>query len=393
MTLPTTSRPELTIVDYSTCNALGMSNAEVIRSLRQGVCGLRPHPNFEGAVCGAVPEPLPPLIFQLSEFDTRVNRLAAVALEPMRSSIQKAIRRWGADRVALVVGSSTAGIGTTEEAYTAFKQTGSLPSGYRFEHKHSYSNLVYVMRQLSGIRGPGYVVSTACSAAAKAFCSAGRLVSAGFADAVLVGGVDALCQITVRGFRSLHILSDRPCRPFGKERNGLNIGEGAAMFVLEREGEGPARLLGWGESSDAYRFSTPAPDGSGIISAMQGALRRSGLVPEDIDHINAHATGTRINDAAEGRAIAEIFPPSVRVVATKGYTGHALGAAGAIEAALSIMAIEHGWVPVSLGAEPLDPEVPLQVTLRSEPVPSRFVLSNSFAFGGSNACIALGSTV
>jgi 3-oxoacyl-[acyl-carrier-protein] synthase-1 len=393
MVLPTASRSELTVVDYSTCNALGMSNSEVLRSLREGVCALRPHPDFEGTVCGAVPESPPPLMSRLSEYDTRVNRLAAAALEPLQPTIRRTIRRWGADRVALVFGSSTAGIDTTEKAYTAFKHTGSLPLGYSFERKHSYSNLIYVMRYLSGIRGPGYVVSTACSAAAKAFCSAGRLIFAGFADAVLLGGVDALCQITVRGFRSLNILSNSPCRPFSTERNGMNIGEGAAIFVLEREGEGPARFLGSGESSDAYRFSTPAPDGRGIITAMQGALHRSGLAPNDIDHINAHATGTRLNDAAEGRAIAELFPPSVRVVATKGYTGHTLGAAGAIEAALSVMAIEHGWIPASLGAEPLDPELPLRVTLRSEPVPSRFVLSNSFAFGGSNACIALGRTV
>ncbi len=360
--------------------------------MREGTNALRPHPDFEGAVCGAVPEPLAPLTSRLSEYDTRANRLAATALEPMQSTMQKTIRRWGADRVAIVVGSSTGGIDATEKAYAAFMQTGSLPSDYSFERKHSYANLIFVIRQLSGIRGPGYVVSTACSAAAKAFCSAGRLISAGFADAVLVGGVDALCQITVRGFRCLNILADAPCRPFGRDRNGMNIGEGAALFLLERGGEGPARLLGSGESSDAYRFTTPDPDGRGIMSSMQDALRRSGLAPDDIDLINAHATGTRLNDAAESRAIAELFPPSVRVFATKGYTGHLLGSAGAIEAAICAMAIEYGWVPASLGAEPLDPEVPLRVTLRSEPVPLRFVLSNSFAFGGSNACIALGST-
>jgi 3-oxoacyl-[acyl-carrier-protein] synthase-1 len=387
------SRNELTIVDYATCNALGMSNADVYRSLREEKCPLKPHPEFDGMVCGALPEPLPPLLSKLSAYDTRVNRMVAVALQPLQNAIERAIRRWGSDRVAIVLGSSTAGIDATEVAYAAYKRDGAIPRDYNFTNQHAYSSIVYVARQLTGIRGPGTVVSTACSSGTKAFCSAYRLLASDLVDAVLVGGVDTLCHTTLKGFRSLSILSDAPCRPFSRERNGITIGEGVGLCVLERKGEGPARLLGTGESSDAFHPSSPDPEGRGILGAMQKALQQSLLTPDAIDHINAHGTGTLLNDEVESQAIAKLFPSSVRVIATKGYTGHALGASGAIEVVLSLLAIENGWLPKSMGAEPLDPQVHVDITLRSEPMTSRFVLSNSFAFGGNNACVVIGSAV
>jgi len=319
--------------------------------------------------------------------------MVEVALQPLRTAIEKAVRRWGSDRVAIVLGCSTAGIDATEFAYAAYKRNGAIPSEYSFVNQHAYSSVVYVARQLTGIRGPGTVVSTACSSGTKAFGSAYRLIASGLADAVLVGAVDSLCHMTLKGFRSLSILSDAPCRPFSGERDGITIGEGIALFVLEREGEGLARLLGTGESSDAFHQSSPDPEGRGILSAMQKALQKSRLTPDAIDHINAHGTGTPLNDKVESQAIAQLFGSSVRVVATKGYTGHALGASGAIEVALSLLAMERDWLPRSMGAEPLAEEVRIGITLCSEPMTSRFVLSNSFAFGGSNACVVLGKAV
>lgn len=387
------SKIEVTIVNYATCNALGMSNVEVYRSLREERCPLKPHPDFDGAVCGALPETLPPISAKLSAYDTRVNRMLAVAMQPLQNAIERAIRRWGSDRVAIVLGSSTAGIDATEGAYAAYKREGDIPSDYSFAKQHTYSSIVYVARQLSGIRGPGTVISTACSSGTKAFCSAYRLIASDLVDAVLVGAVDSLCHTTLKGFRSLNILSDTPCRPFSRDRNGITIGEGVALCLLEKAGEGPARLLGTGESSDAFHQSAPDPGGRGIINAMQRALHQSGLTPDAIDHVNAHGTGSLLNDKVESQAIAELFPSSVRVIATKGYTGHVLGASGAIEVVLSLLAMENGWLPKSMGADPLHPEVQIGVTLRSEPMASRFVLSNSFAFGGSNACVVIGKAV
>lgn len=380
----------LPITGYAVCNALGMNSAETLDNLRAGRSGVRPCEEFDGAPCGSVPQPLPPLPAKFSQYDNRICRLASVAIEELGGSLNRALQRWSAERVAIVLGSSTAGMDVMERSFTADQRTGSTTFDYYMEPRNLYSGLTAFIRRRTGIRGPAYVISTSCSSGAKTFGAARRLIMADIADAVLIGGVDALCQTTVRGFRSLGILSQAPCRPFGKDRDGINVGEGAALFLLERTGEGPVRLVGVGESSDGYHMSAPDPEGRGAIGAMQSALQQAGLKASDIDHINAHATGTPINDRVESRAIGSLFADQVPVAATKGYTGHALGAAGAIEAFFSIIAIEHAYLPLSVGSDPLDPELDIRVTQRSESKPCRFVLSNSFAFGGSNISLIFG---
>jgi 3-oxoacyl-[acyl-carrier-protein] synthase-1 len=215
-------------------------------------------------------------------------------------------------------------------------------------------------------------------------------VHAGLVDAALVGGVDALCEMTVRGFRSLGVLAEQPCRPFAAARPGINIGEGAALFLLERGAEAELALLGTGESADAHHMTAPDPTGAGAEQAMRAALDAAGLDANEIDLINAHGTGTTQGDTAEAAAIARVFGARVPVVSTKGYTGHALGAAGAVEAALGLITIEHGFAPESLGANPIDPELPIAVLQARRPGAFRRVLSNSFAFGGSNVSVILG---
>ena len=241
-------------------------------------------------------------------------------------------KRGEAHRIAVLLGTSTGGIGESERAHAYHHVHGALPPGYSVETSHALDASLPVVCALADVGGPAYVLSTACSSSAKVFAAAQRLIHLGVCDAALVGGVDSLCQLTIRGFAGLEVLSPAPCRPFCSERAGINIGEGAALCLLEREGDGPARLLAVGESSDAYHMTSPHPEGLGARLAMERALQGAGLGPGEGDHINAHGTGTRQNDSAEGAAIAGLFGPGMTVVATKGYTGHQLGAAGASRA-------------------------------------------------------------
>ncbi len=383
--------PPVSITAYSLCNAMGMSTAEVLAGLERGVSGLRPCPPefFRSGVAGVLPGELPALPAALRQRDARITRMMAVSLEALRPAVAKACARWSAERVGVVLGTSTGGIRETELAYRAHSEGGALPEGYSVERIHALDSILEVTRALTGIGGPGYVVSTACSSSAKVLGSAQRMLQTGVCDAVIVGGIDTLCQLTLNGFDGLKLLSPRPCRPFSVEREGINIGEGAALLLVEREGDGPARLLGVGESSDAYHMTSPHPEGLGARLAMERALADAGLSAELVDHVNAHATGTKQNDIAEGAAIAALLGDTP-VVATKGYTGHLLGAAGATEVVFSIAAIERGFVPASVGSTPLDPAIPVRVVAQRRRAASRYVLSNSFAFGGSNVSVLIG---
>jgi 3-oxoacyl-[acyl-carrier-protein] synthase-1 len=232
-------------------------------------------------------------------------------------------------------------------------------------------------------------VSTACSSSAKVFGSAARMIAAGIADAAVVGGTDSLCLTTLYGFRSLELLSGAPCRPFDPERNGISIGEGAGFALLEREGEG-AVLAGVGESCDAYHMSTPHPEGLGARLAMERALAGAGLRPEAIGYVNLHGTATRTNDVAEGRAVRDVFGPRTPASATKGAHGHLLGAAGITEAIVALLALERGWLPGTANTRILDVECAARVLLEGETARPRYVLSNSFGFGGNNCSVIFG---
>jgi 3-oxoacyl-[acyl-carrier-protein] synthase-1 len=278
-----------------------------------------------------------------------------------------------------------------ERAFAAHLERGYLPPGFDVLRHASPDGLVRVLRALTGFAGPAAVVSNACASSGKAFASALRWLDSGEVDAVLVGGADSLCQTTLRGFRALGLLSDGPSRPFSRERCGINIGEGAAFALLERRGHGP-RLLGAGESSDAYHMSTPDPEGRGARIAMETALADAGVSPADVGYVNAHGTGTRTNDAMEARAIRAVFGAADPiVVSTKGYVGHTLGAAGATEAVFTLESLHGGWTPASAGADPVDPELGIDVATQPRAVELRLALSNSFAFGGSNVSLLFGA--
>lgn len=391
--------PGIPITAYSACNGLGQTTAEVLESLFAGRHGLTPAQPWLGIPTwvGMVPGELPPLEPRLRGFESRQARLTQLVTLPILPAVERAKQRWGAGRVALILGTSTAGIAESEQAWVYQRDHGTLPPGFAIERQHALYASVEIVRMLTGIRGPGYVVSTACSSSGKVFASARRLIAAGIIDAALVGGVDSLCQMTVRGFASLEVLSTEPCRPFSSERRGINVGEGAALLLLERRGVGVegigVDLLGVGESSDAHHMTAPHPEGLGACTAMRRALAGAGVDPAEVDQINVHGTGTSKNDETESKAIRQLFPEpdQLSIIATKGYTGHMLGAAGATEAVFVAATIERGELPASVGTAPLDLTLGLELELERRPRATRRVLSNSLAFGGSNVSVLLGA--
>jgi 3-oxoacyl-[acyl-carrier-protein] synthase-1 len=388
------------ITAYSACNGLGQTTDEVLDALFAGRHGLMQAPAWLGVPTwvGLVPGELPPLEGALAAYESRQARLTQLVTLPLLRAVERAKQRWGAGRIGLLIGTSTAGILESERAWVHQRDHGSLPESYAIERQHALHATVEIVRALTGVRGPGYVVSTACSSSGKVFASARRLIHAGIIDAAIVGGVDSICQMTVRGFASLEVLSPDPCRPFSSERRGINIGEGGALLLLERPGPGVegigVELLGVGESSDAHHMTAPHPEGQGACVAMQRALAAAGVDADEIDQINVHGTGTAKNDETEGKAIRALFPAHERVsvVATKGYTGHMLGAAGATEAVFVAATIERGELPASVGADPLDASLGVAVELHRRARATRRVLSNSLAFGGSNVSVLLGAS-
>ena len=334
----------------------------------------------------------------LARFDCRNNRLAGIGLEQdaFDEAVRDAIERHGPERVGVFVGTSTAGILATELAYRAFVANGAdgpLPSWFHYGETHNtYSVADYVSHRF-GIRGPSFAVSAACASSAKVFGNAARMLAAGRIDAAVVGGVDSLCLTTLYGFRSLELVSARPAAPYGAERDGLSIGEAAAFALVERcdvvtgvDDDAP-RLVGIGESSDAHHMSSPHPEGEGARRAMAAALASGGLAVGDIDYVNLHGTATRNNDAAEDRAVFSIFGRDVPVSSTKGATGHTLGAAGGVEAAIALLAIRDGLVPGGLNTTEVDPSLRSDYRTTNERRPVRRVLSNSFGFGGANCSL------
>lgn len=325
---------------------------------------------------------------------SRNNAMLLDALAQVRPAVDDAIARVGPARVAVVMGTSTSGIREGELAVQGLVRDGALPQEYHYGQQELGSPASFLAAML-GTKGPAYTISTACSSSAKALAAGARLLRHGLADVVLAGGVDTLCAFTVAGFSALESVSAARCNPLSANRNGINLGEGAALFLMSREA-GPVRLAGWGESSDAHHVSAPDPKGKGARLAMQQALVRAGIGADAIDYVNLHGTATPANDVMEAHAVADVLGHEVPVSSTKPLTGHTLGAAGAIEAALMWLTLSgnpHGRLPPHWWDGAADAALPaLYVagpgsTLGSAP---RYVMSHSFAFGGSNCVLVLG---
>lgn len=345
---------------------------------------------------GAVADDLPAPPDRLSAVDCRNNRLALAAVQEIEPAIAAAARRYGGERIAVVMGTSTAGMAEGEAAAAEHRQSGRWPERYRYSQQE-LGNLAAFVSDYLCLGGPRYTLSTACSSSGKAFASAARLISLGLADAAVVGGADTLCRLTANGFQSLEAIAADRCNPFSRHRDGITIGEGAAVFLLSRE---PSRvaLLGVGESSDAHHVSAPDPAGNGALRAMRMSLAVAGLPPDAIDYVNLHGTATPLNDIAEGRAVAALFDSKTPCSSSKPLTGHMLGAASAGEAGLLWLALDpdfsDGALPPHVWDGVADPEIPpLALVTAATRLPPRrrsAMLSNSFAFGGSNVAIVLG---
>ena len=391
----------LHLSSFTATSALGRGLDATLDALRCGRSGLAPCAfddvdlkTHVGQVSGVDAVELPT---RLAAFDCRNNRLAQLALEQdgFADAVRAAVARYGALRVGVFVGTSTAGILQTEQAYRQRDPvSGALPADFNYRTTHSTFSVADFTRQYFELAGPVVAVSSACSSSAKVFASARRMLAAGLIDAAVVGGVDSLCLTTLYGFNSLGLLSEQACRPFDAQRNGISIGEAGAFALLERPSENldaqAVLLLGVGESSDAYHISSPHPQGLGARMAMQDALAMAGLRPDEVDYINLHGTATPSNDEAEGHAVLALFGAATPCSSTKGMTGHTLGAAGGLEAVICALALQHGLMPAGVNTVQPDPSVGLDYLMVNREQALTHVLSNSFGFGGTNCSLVFG---
>jgi 3-oxoacyl-[acyl-carrier-protein] synthase-1 len=389
----------LVLSHFATVNPLGAGCAATLEALAERRAGLRPM-DFDGAELatwigriGGVEER--PVAERLAQYDCRNNRLAQMALEQdgFAQAVARARDRYGADRIAVLAGTSTSGIHQCELAYRERDAaSGALPSWFRERETLNLFSLADFVQRSLRLEGHAATISTACSSSAKVFASAARLVEAGYADAAVVGGADSLCLTTLYGFTSLELVSREPCRPCDASRDGISIGEAAGFALLERADAASAdlALLGYGESSDGYHMSTPDPEGEGAHLAMRAALERAGIGPHDVDYINLHGTGTPANDRIEDRALYRLFGDTVACSSTKGWTGHTLGAAGITEAIICALCLRAGLIPGSVNLNRVDPAFTSRVVVEPEARELRRVMSNSFGFGGSNCSLILG---
>lgn len=391
--------PHLRIRRCTATNAAGTGNDAFLDALRERRSGLAPCDfldadldTYVGRVGGLETLPWPA---EWSAWDCRNNRLAWLGLEQdgFVDAVADAVKRYGAHRVGVVLGTSTSGILHTELAFRERDpQTGALPSPLHYATTHELSSAPRFVRERLGLKGPMFAISTACSSSGKVFASAQRLIGSGLCDAVVVGGVDTLCLTTLYGFSSLELTAPEPCRPGDPERRGISIGEAAGFALVEADQDDADDLcvFGVGESVDAYHMSTPHPDGVGAELAMRRALDAAGMSAEAVDYVNLHGTASRVNDAAEDRALEAVFGAGQACSSTKGWTGHTLGAAGITEMVIGALAIEHGFVPGTLNTRQVDPAFSADYRLENRDERPTRVLSNSFGFGGNNCSLLFG---
>lgn len=347
-----------------------------------------------GGELAAMPATLP------RHYDSRNNRLLLTAALQIETELREAVARHGAQRVAIVLGTSTSGVNDNAHAFGELDRIGAWPSSYDYR-RQALSAPASFLGDWLGAAGPAYTLSTACTSSARALLSAKRLLDMGVCDAVVCGGADTLCRLTINGFASLEAISPQLCKPFSLNRDGINIGEAAVVFLMQRQHPAgdAVELLGGGASSDAWHMSAPEPTGAGARQAMQAALANAGVSAAEIGWINLHGTGTQHNDAMESLAVHSLFPQGIACASTKPLTGHALGAAGALEAALCWGVLSganpQGRVPPHVWDGAADPALPaLDFSGPAHRLPAgrpRVAMSNSFAFGGNNASLVLGA--
>jgi 3-oxoacyl-[acyl-carrier-protein] synthase I len=385
----------LAITATSVVSALGRGKAATLKAMRESRSGLRHNDlpdgildTFIGRVDGLEAAAVSP---GLPAYDCRNNRLAQLALEQdgFMAAVADARARYGAKRIGVYLGTTSSGILEVENAFRhRDPRTGALPEGIRFDETFNFYSVSAYVREVLHLEGPAMVVSAACASSAKVFASARRAMAAGVCDAAIVGGVETLCQTTMHGFAALGLLSNRPCRPCDRDRSGISLGEGAGFALLESDAASHEfALLGYGESADAYHMSTPHPEGRGAALAMRAALATAGIAPSEIGYVNLHGTATPSNDAAEDAAVCSVLGTAVPRSSTKGATGHALGAAGIVEAVVTLCCLADDFLPGTANTTHIDPAIRGHVLLEGRSAPVQFALSNSLGFGGSNCSL------
>ena len=394
--------PAIAIRAYTATTALGRGNAAQREALRARRSGLRrndfgdtPLPTWIGRVDGLEEAALPAA---LARWECRNNRLAWLALQQdgVQAALDGLIARHGAERIALVIGTSTSSIGASEEAYARAEVdadgTRRMPDDLARPIVHTPHSLGDFLQHATGLRGPCITVATACSSSAKVFAQAARMIEAGVVDAALVGGVDTLCGSVLFGFNALGLVSQNPCLPFDAHRDGLSLGEAGGYAVLERAGpdESGPLLRGYGESSDSHHMSAPHPEGLGALLAMRGARARAGIDAGEVGYLNLHGTSTPANDTVEAGAVNALFPDTLHASSTKGWTGHTLGAAGIVESVFALIALEDGLLPGILYSQTPDPACGPQIRFDNAEADIRYAMNNSFGFGGNNCSLVFG---
>ncbi len=326
-----------------------------------------------------------------------VTRTSLLALHAVEEAIQDSgltNQEIASAETALVGATTVGGMCLTDELYS---DALAKDKGTPYLSSYDYASVALAIQQRYGISGEISTINTACSSSANAISYGARLIRHGFARRVIVGGAESLAKFTINGFNALNILSSKPCAPFDRDRSGLNLGEGAAFLVLEKEEDlhgkkTYAKLSGFGNKNDAYHPSSNSPEGIGPYLSMKEALENSGLAAGEIDYINAHGTGTENNDETESRAMIRLFENVPSFSSTKSFTGHTLGAAGAIEAVYSILNLFHQEIYPTLSFLNPITETGLTPVLRYSGKPMKHVMSNSFGFGGNCSTLIFSKT-
>jgi 3-oxoacyl-[acyl-carrier-protein] synthase-1 len=384
--------------DIGIVNALGGTKSAVLRQFQlgesPGMVWHGPLSSGRSTWVGSVGGQFAPLPAAYADYDCRNNRLLRAVLDQVAPGLRELRQRIPGERIAVIIGTSTSGIREGEDAVEALERNGKWPATFHYRQQEIGTASLFAARYLQ-LDGPRYTISTACTSSAKAFASARRLIIAGRCDAAVVGGSDSLCRLTLNGFDSLESLSPGVCKPFSANRDGINIGEGACVFVVSKE-PGPVELLGVGESSDGYHMSAPDPSGRGAEMAVRAALSMAGIEPGAVGYINLHGTATPKNDAMESIVVARVFGCDTPCTSTKPLTGHVLGAAGAQELGLCWLLLANTErervLPMQCWDSERDPALPPIGLVGTDTVWTQGVfMSNSFAFGGSNASVIIGS--
>lgn len=337
-----------------------------------------------------------------ARFSMKIHRIQEMALEQIAKEVESVKEKYGAQRIAVCVGSCDNGTEFSVAGHKVFFETGKFPSDYSIEMQGADYPSTFVKEKFS-LKAPCLSFSTACSSSAEAIIKGAQLINSGLADAVIAGGVDLVSDTVLLGFGALEAVSSEITNPFSVNRHGITLGEGAAFFVLTRQDlfSTGIELLGYGESSDAHHMTSPDPSGAGAEKAMNNALHNSGLKPEDIDYINLHGTGTKLNDLMESKAVDAVFGSyKIPASTTKPFTGHTLGAGSAVELAVCFQAIvknrnaEKIQLPLQMWDGQKDSEIPQLNFVDKDNCTGfkkvKICMSNSFAFGGSNACLIAG---